>query len=92
MKHDPTCTRCKCNSCQHDRRRSLRHIIDDGGPEAFNVLMDTSTSDAERQALMAQAEGIVAVGDYMFSWKGVLHALIIGISAATLLAWATDKI
>ena len=92
MKHDPTCTRCKCNACQRDRRRSLQHIIDDGGPEAFYVLMDTSTSDAERQNLMAQAQGICDMFEYVYSWKGVLHALVIGISAATLLAWVTGKI
>lgn len=73
MKHDPTCTRCKCNSCQRDRRRSLQHIIDDGGPEAFNVLMETSTSDAERQNLMGQAQGICDMFEYVYSWKFVRH-------------------
>jgi len=35
--------------------------------------METSTSDAERQNLMAQAQGICEMFEYVYSWKFVRH-------------------
>jgi len=65
--------------------------MDRGGPDAFNVAMETAASDEERQFYMAQAHAICDTFDYMFSWKFVRHIFAVVIIAAVL-AWGAGKI
>jgi hypothetical protein len=49
--------------------------------------METSTSDAERQNLMGQAQGICDMFEYVYSWKFVRHMTAFCLITFTLIWW-----
>ena len=86
MTHE--CQRCRCPSCETARQEYRRKVAERGGPEAFNILMQDATPE-EREHLMAQAQAIVDVGNFMFSLRGMTIIILTGGGLGISLGWLT---